>query len=411
MKAAKIFLALYLLTFLSACSTKKIIRDWEYQDAQAAFKGAEPLRALEYFPQKEQHGFVTSIEKAWIGLWAGDNKSEDLLEQAKTLDERKFTSVSREAEYFFYSESEDGYIPAEHEIIGMHLISSMYFMETAQWSKARVEAKKAVFYLQNYFPEHQSHFDDPALRIWLAGIWAALGEWGEAQVDLRKAYELSNNKDLLPLLESPHPPADFAVIFDGTGPSITWTPERALPQFTDESRNPGNKIQFNTLPWFHRYEARNSEIRDTVLKSNYMAQYYGLNTKVGATKTTGFLLSSVVRVTGLVLGAAIIAGGIAVAVNGGANSSETAAELMKGGAIVGGSLWDSGGEISDHFDATTQQVKKQGEEDLKTFRFVRFMPSWISMSTEEQNLGALHKELIFQAPSSKTKVRFIQKFL
>lgn len=208
---------------------KKIIRDWEYQDAQAAFKGAEPSRALEYFPQKEQHDFVTSIEKAWLGLWAGDNKSEDLLEQAKTLDERKFTSVSREAEYFFYSESEDGYIPAEHEIIGMHLISSMYFMETAQWSKARVEAKKAVFYLQNYFPEHQSHFDDPALRIWLAGIWAALGEWGE--------------------------------------------------------------------------------------------------------------------------------------------------------------------------------------EDLKTFRFVRFMPSWISMSTEEQNLGALHKELIFQAPSSKTKVRFIQKFL
>lgn len=410
MKAANIFLALFVLIFVNACTTKKIIRDWEYQDSQAAFKGAEPARALEYFPQKEKHGFVTSIEKAWLGLWAEENKSADLIEQAETLDARKFTSVSREAEYFFYSESEDGYIPAEHEIIVMHLLSSMYFMQTAQWEPARVEAKKATFYLQNYFPEHQSHFDDPALRIWLAGIWAALGEWGEAQVDIRKAYELSKNKELLPLLESPHPPKDFAVIFEGTGPSITWHADTPLPTFSNLSRPPENKIHFDTLPWFHRHEVRNSAIRETVMKSNYMTQYYGLNTKVGATKTTGFLLSSLMRVTGVIIGAAIVAGGIAIALNGGANSSDAAGHLVGGGVAIGGSMWETGGDISNHFDKTSKQVRKNGEEDLKTFRFVRFMPSWISISTEEQPLGALHKELSFQTTNSKTKVRFIQKF-
>lgn len=405
------FLATSFFILLSGCANKKIIRDWEYEDTQAAFKGAEPERALQSFPQKEQHGFVTSIEKAWIGLWAQENKSEGLLAQAKTLDERRFTSVSREAEYFFYSESDDGYIPAEHEIIVMHLLSSMYFLETNQWNAARVEAKKAAFYLQNYFPEHQSHFDDPALRIWLAGIWAALGEWGDAEVDLRKAYELSKNKELLPLLELKQAPAEFSVIFSGTGPAVIWHPDKPLPQFSDQSKAPEFQIQFNTLPWFQRHEVRNSEIRDTVLKSNYMAQYYGLNTKIGATKTTGFVLSSLVRVTGVFLGAAIIAGGIGVAINGGANSAETASHLISGGALVGGSLWDSGGKISDHFDCTSKQIKNEGEEDLKTFRFVRFLPSWIAVSPETPILGALHKELIYAAPNSKTKVHFIQRFL
>lgn len=410
MKAANIFLALYVVVFLSACATKKIIRDWEYQDSQAAFEVSEPARALEYFPQKEKHGFVTSVEKAWIGLWANENNSEDLLEQAKTLDQRKFTSVSREAEYFFYSESEDGYIPAEHEIIVMHLLSSMYFMQTAQWEPARVEAKKATFYLQNYFPEHQSHFDDPALRIWLAGIWAALGEWGEAQVDIRKAYELSKNKELLPLLESPHPPKDFAVIFEGTGPTITWHADTPLPTFSNLSRPPESKIHFDTLPWFHRHEVRNSAIRETVMKSNYMTQYYGLNTKVGATKTAGAILSSGVRIAGIALGAVLVTGGMII-ISKGNGGSDAYEQLFAGAGAITAGAWDTGSDISNHFDKTSKQVRKNGEEDLKTFRFVRFMPSWISISTEEQTLGALHKELIFQAPSSKTKVRFIQKFL
>ncbi|RYZ83623.1 MAG: hypothetical protein EOP04_19615 [Proteobacteria bacterium] len=110
-------LLLLLLPILSACSTSQLIRDHEYKFSQAAFQFEDPEKALDEFPTKEKHGFVTTVEKSWIGLWANKTDQKELLRQAQTLDDRKYTSISREAEYFFFSESDEGYIPAEHEVV------------------------------------------------------------------------------------------------------------------------------------------------------------------------------------------------------------------------------------------------------------------------------------------------------
>lgn len=396
---------------LTGCSTRQIIRDSEYKHSTASFVSGDLDQALERFPTKEPGGFVTSIEKSWLALWNGETKHEELLKQASTLNSRQFTSVTRETKYFFYNESEDGYIPAEHEIIILHLINAMYFLRNEKWEQARVETQRATFFIQNYFKEDQSHFDDPALRLWLAGLWAALGEWQEAQVDLRKAYELSGNKALLPLIEMPRPPEQLTVFFDGTGPTVNWMEERPNPEFRDTSTPPSTAIKFPTLPWFLRHEERNSAIRSVVMKSNYMAQYYGLNTSVGAEKSVGFVASNSLRAVGIASGALVIGGGLYLLTQSGASGAgEAAGYIVATGLFIFEELWDKGNKVAQSFAESAQESKKIGLENLHTYRFVRFLPSWISLSLSEEAPGATAKTLTLHAPKAKTSVRFIQRF-
>ncbi|WP_415062698.1 hypothetical protein [Bdellovibrio sp.] len=411
MKYFSVFILIGMLWFLSACSTHQIIRDSEYKYSEAAFKSGDLPQALKHFPEKEQGGFVTSIERSWLSFWEGEKNHDDLMKQTKTLDERQFTSVLRETKYFFYNETEDGYIPAEHEIIIMHLLNAMFFMRNEDWEKARVETRRATFFLQNYVKEDQSHFDDPALRIWLAGIWMALGEWQDAQVDLRKAYELSKNKSLIPLIEMSQPPQDLSVVFDGSGPQIVWKEGTLAPEFRDESTAPTISIRFATLPWFLRHEERNSQIRNVVMKSNYMAQYYGLNTAVGAEKSVGFVASNSLRVAGVVVGAAIVGGGLyLLAQSGGSGAGEAAGYIVATGILAFEELNHFGNKVARSFEKSSAESKQAGLEKLRTYRFVRFLPSWISLSASSEFVGLTAKSLSLQAPNSRTRVLFLQRF-
>jgi hypothetical protein len=410
----KLIAAPLFLLLLSACSTSQIIRDSEYKYSEAAFKFSDPEKALAEFPKKESGGFVTSIEKSWLGFWAGKTDQKDLLKQTRTLDDRTYTSLSRETEFFFFGESEDGYIPAEHEVIVMHLISAMYFMCNNQWVEARVEAKQASYFLETLFKSNQKHFDDPGLRIWLASIWTALGEWNEAQVDLRRAYELSKNKDLLPWIEQKTPPKELRLIFDGRGPTVNWTFGNPLPIFSQKDEKPNLKITYSSLPWFQRHEERNTLIRDKIAKSNYMSQYYGIQLSKGSEKTMGFVSANTVRATGIIAGTTIAVGGLylAAAILGsgaGSGSGELLVLPFVAGGYVGKALWESGDKIERDFNESTQKIEDQGKENLKTFRFVRFMPSWISV-TDAVVVSATGKEFTLKAPKSTTTVHFLQKY-
>jgi hypothetical protein len=195
----KYFLYFVALNFsLSACTSQTLIRNKDYSDSVLAFKSGQPEDALQFFPKQEDGGFITTIEKSWLRLWT--HKSEDpkkLLQLSQSLDERNFTRISRETEYFFYSETEEGYIPAEHEVIILHLLAATYFIKEEKWDSARVEAKRATFFIQSYVKDvDKVAFDDPALRLWLGSLWAALGEWEEAKVDFRRASTMTGDKRL-----------------------------------------------------------------------------------------------------------------------------------------------------------------------------------------------------------------------
>lgn len=402
---------LLLLVSLSACSTSQIIRDSEYKYSEAAFAFANPNKALQDFPTKEKNGFVTSIEKSWLGFWAGETDQSQLKKQSRTLDERKYISISREAEYFFMNESEEGYIPAEHEVVLMHMISSMYYMQAKQWDEARVEVKAASYFLENFFQSGQKHFDDPALRIWLAALWSALGEWNEAQVDLRRAYELTKDKNLLPLLKDTTPPKEISLAFDGSGPQVTWKFGNPLPSFSEKDPRPAFKISYSTLPWFQRHQERNTVIRDQISKSNYMSQYYGVQLNTGSQKTIGFISSTTLRASGLVLGTAIAVGGLyAIAVSGATSASgEVFALPIIAGYSVAQYFWKGGDSIDETIKGNVKETEDKAKEDLKTYRFVRFLPSWISL-TEGVVVTATGKEIALKSPKSATTVRFVQRY-
>lgn len=399
----------------TACSTSQIIRNSEYANSEASYRSGDVPQAVRRFPKKEDGGFVTSIEKSWLLFWLGESDNTNLMKQVSTLDSRRYTSISREAQYFFYNESEDGYIPAEHEIIVMHMLNAMLYMRQENWTAARVETRRATFFLQNYFRDDQSHFDDPALRIWLAGLWAALGEWNDAQVDLRKAYELTKNKSLLPLLETNTPPSQFSVVFTGGGPMVEWHEGEAIPTFTNNTTAPSYKISFETMPWYRRHILRNTEIRDVIMKSNYMAQYYGLNTSVGAEKTLGYTVANTLRASGLLLGTAIVAGAIIVAAQAAqAGASEGMGEFVGyavgGGFALGGAMWKEGDKVSATTTTNTEKRMKEGLENLKTYRYVRFMPSWISVSDKYELQTPQQIVTTLKSPNSKTTVQFVQSF-
>ncbi|MBC7370666.1 MAG: hypothetical protein H7326_03820 [Bdellovibrionaceae bacterium] len=407
MKLLGLILAIH---FLAACSTSKVIRDSEYKFAQAAFQFADPEKALADFPKKERNGFVTTVEKSWISLWTERNDQKDLLFQAKTLDDRKYTSVRRETEYFFFSESAEGYIPAEHEVVVMHLMSAMFFLKEQQPAKARVEAVRAAYFLQSFFSPEQKHFDDPALRVWLAGIWTALGEWNEAQVDLRRAYELSQEKTLLPFLSDTKSPSELNIIFEGAGPTVTWNFGNPTPEFSQRDARPNYPISFSTLPWFQRHQLRNSTIRDQVMASRYMSQYYGVQFGKGSEKTVGYISSGAVKATGVLIGTAIVAGGIYLLASANSTGSgEAIGPIFGAGALAGSYFWQQGEEISKSFSRSVRDMEDRGKEDLKTYRYVRFLPSWISM-TDTLVVTGVAEVITFQSANARTKVNFIQRF-
>ncbi|MGZ3744515.1 MAG: hypothetical protein ACXWRE_13775 [Pseudobdellovibrionaceae bacterium] len=411
----KNFVWLLLPLFLSACSTSQIIHDSEYKYSEAAFKFSDPEKALTEFPKKEEGGFVTSIEKSWLGLWADKTNQKDLLRQTRTLDARNYISLSREAEYFFFAENEDGYIPAEHEVIVMHLISSMYFLRNNQRNEARVEAKQASYFLESIFMANQKQFDDPGLRIWLASIWASLGEWNEAQVDLRKAYELSRNKALLSLIDQKKPPAELTLIFEGAGPQVDWQFGVPLPSFSQKEDPPHFKITYSTLPWFQRHEERNTLIRDKISKSRYMSQYYGIQLSKNGEETVGFVSANTVRAAAVIAGTTIAVGGLYLTAailssgGGGTGGGELLGLPFIGAWYVGKTLWDKGNKIDENFKSSSHKIENIGKEDLKTFRFVRFMPSWISL-VDSAVVSATGKDITFTSQNSASVVHFLQKY-
>jgi hypothetical protein len=371
------FLVLIVLTlFTFSCATNQLIQDKEYSNSLALYKQSEFENAALQFPEKEKNGFITSVEKAWLSLWNKKGDNSKLESQIKSLDQRQYTSLSKEADFFFFNETADGYIPAEHEVISMHLINSMIYMQQKKWTDAEVEARRASYFLQKLFNPDQPHFDDPALRLWLAAIWMSLNKWNEAQVDLRKIFEITKNKDIKKLSEQDRAPAFFRLLFRGSGPELKWSPNSVMPEF---SISINSDQGFNSQAWYDRHLKRNTAIRDTVLKSNYMAQYLGIKTNSTTQKALGTTFGVATQLIGVIVGGAIIVGGIYLASqSGGVQSGDALGSIFGAGLLVGGALLKSGNEMITTTRKEAHAYEDREFEKIRTYRFVRFLPNFFS---------------------------------
>ncbi len=195
-----------------------------------------------------------------------------------------------------------------------------------------------------------------------------------------------------------------------------WRDNEIYPQFYNETSRPVYKASFNTLPWFERHELRNSQIRDVVKKSNYMAQYYGLNTSIGAEKTFGFVAANSLRALGLVVGGSIIVGALAVLAESSKNgqpssSASDGVALITGvGLSAGYFFWEEGNQVDRNFHESSARNREKGLDDLRTYRYVRFMPNWVSVTDKFEDQSPQNIRVFLKAPKSKTKVLFLQNF-
>ncbi|MBI3479410.1 MAG: hypothetical protein HY016_03500 [Nitrosomonadales bacterium] len=121
--------------------------------------------------------------------FAGSNQA---LEAAKAEMERLYTaSVSQNALSFVVNDATVSYAGDDYEQVLVHLYMALNYLELRQPYEARVEALQVDIKLREVgekIPE--SKFTEDALSRYLTGlIYEELGEWSDAMIAYRKAYE------------------------------------------------------------------------------------------------------------------------------------------------------------------------------------------------------------------------------
>lgn len=118
--------------------------------------------------------------------------SNQALETAKAEMERLYAaSVSENALSFVVNDATVSYAGEDYEQVLVHLYMALNYLELDQPKEARVEALQVDIKLREIgekIPE--SKFTEDALSRYLtAMIYEELGEWSDAMIDYRKAYE------------------------------------------------------------------------------------------------------------------------------------------------------------------------------------------------------------------------------
>jgi hypothetical protein len=257
--------------------------------------------------------------------------------------------------------------------------------------------------------------------VWLASIWVALDQWNAAQVDLRRAAELSVRYEWAAKLAQKNPaPRRWLLAFQGAGPDIEWDPTGfqqvwtgkgslrfRWPEYSDirmtVNQSPKNGYQAtDTGEIYERHQKRNAQIREILETSDYMLKSSSLHVSGGAAKGAAKITNATFKVVGFAIGAAIVAGTLYVASQ--ANASEGSGELVALGVGLGvGSfqtMSDAGSEIDSQVTTSVNKSMDEALDVSKTYRFVRFIPDRLLLVAGDN----LEGEALLTVPTRGTKV-------
>lgn len=186
-------IALLLATFaLAGCATYSdsfgvIERNLSAQQYDAA------LQDIEKKSESKNGRVLYLLDKGMVlrmkGDFAGSNQA---LEAAKSEMERLYAaSVSENALSFIVNDATVSYAGDDYEQVLVHLYMALNYLELGQPDDARVEALQVDIKLREIgekIPE--SKFTEDALSRYITGlIYEELGEWSDAMIAYRKAYE------------------------------------------------------------------------------------------------------------------------------------------------------------------------------------------------------------------------------
>lgn len=358
-----------------------LIGQEEYAESQFWFSDYDYQRALQDFPAGEQGGFLTTVEKGYLGLLAGQPDIQALRAIADKLESRRMIKVTTEVESFLYKETEDRYFPAEHEAILLHVLTGLAYAAKGMPSETHIEAKRAAIYLEQQFGR-DNNFDDPFLRLLIAGLFISTGNWAEAKVDFRVAADFMPQwPQLKHIAEQAQPPKDIVILFSGNGAKaqnavgdlgVEMTAAKVAPAQITFDGQPVKSIIHRHDLWYKRHLVRDRAVKQILDQTKRAIDSAGSHTLAGARAATGIA-------TGVAIGALGIGAGIYIAVLGG--GSEVPVAL---GLVVGGAGYVSGKKIADASLDDAEEILERGDARARYYRFLRFLPQQSQFAISDQ---------------------------
>ena len=393
----RLFITLLIL-LLTGCSQTSLLSKQDYQKSQNKFLQGNADDALLDFPRHAEAGtFITTMEKTYLNLIQGKPQIKLLQAQTDILEDRVRYHVSREAKTFFYLQTPEDYYASEHEVIWMHFLLSWGYSLQGKYEKACVEARVASSLLTLPWSP-VGHFDDPAMRLFLAGLWTMCGDWQAAQVDLRAAWVMDKRLTWAKELSDRElPPANLFLVLGGPGPEPTWTPElkinplRSHRQVSFKLRGQKSKlvitdrsgqlINSHISPdagkWYERHLERESELHEIILDSAFGGKATASGAIAGTKIAANTGLGVLIGIGGTALGAVIANAGVK------SGSDET---VRLGLVTVAASLTYSGKIISEGYKSSVKEFKQDIDPSTQ-YRFVRYLPEYLWIGWSDQSIA------------------------
>ncbi|PJZ49337.1 hypothetical protein [Leptospira saintgironsiae] len=386
----------FLLSLSLCVSCSSLLKREDYALSKKEWSKGNPKSALASFPSGERGTFITVLEKAILGLFTPEKDISRLQDIAEENKARLRFSASRELRSFFYSETPEGYYASEAEVIFLHILLGFYYAKKEQYEEALVEARYASNLLNGEWSA-EGQFDDPNLRILLASLWTACGDWQEAKIDLRAALRLSPKSVWLrqyAYLEQA--PKNIFLVLGGPGPEPFMDPEtnlnfvRGLRKLGFQFKGERSELSWvdlegiqdklylspSTQNWYQRHLDRDNSIHEIIDDSKYF-QLVTLST----TKQASILAA---KVTGSILtGAAIVALGAGITYLG---AQAHSSEIGGAGILIAISGFQLAGRM---IQSSIKTSKKEFSEDIdisSNYRYVRFLPEYLWFGTSKSNL-------------------------
>jgi hypothetical protein len=165
----------------------------EVEQQLASQNPTEALKALEKMGHPERDRVLYLMNKAML-LRMVDNyaESNQAFEEAKRLiEERSAISIREQSTSLVINDATRSFIGEPFEQVMVHLYSALNYLELNQLDEARVEALQVDLRLRqlNKYGLTPTYEEDAFARYLSGIIFEMLGEWSDALIAYRKAYQ------------------------------------------------------------------------------------------------------------------------------------------------------------------------------------------------------------------------------